>query len=326
MVIGAIGEVLMRLTPESNKRLPTSDTLKIYYGGGEFNTLTYLSSFGHETRILTSLPDNSLGESAKKNIQSYNIDSSYIKMEGEKLGLYYAFPGSEVMATEVIYDRAYSSFYQSTYSDEEIFYFLKDLDLLYVSGISPALNPKMANQILKIIKKAKELKITIGYDSNYRSKLWESEEAGKFLREILPFVDIAILGILDIKYLLEYETNDLEIAYKWLKNEYPKIKLIASTTRTIINSNYHRLKSNIYTDKLYTSDSKEINVIDRIGAGDAFSAGIIEGYLHKDNLKEIADFSLANTTLKHYEYGDNYLTTKKRVCDYIKEDNLKINR
>ncbi len=326
MVIGAIGEILMRLTPEDDKRLSASDKLKIYYGGGEFNTLSYLASFGHKTCLLTVLPDNSLGETVKKYIHSYNIDSKHIKMKGEKLGLYYALPGSEIMPTEVIYDRLYSSFSQVIYTDKEIIDFLKGLDILYVSGITAALSPQMASQILRIIKKAKELKIIISYDSNYRSKLWSSEEAGSFLKEVLPLVDIAILGILDIKYLLKHETDDLQSAYQWLKEKYPKIKLIASTTRTIINPNYHQLQSNIYTDKLYKSDINNINIIDRIGAGDAFSAGVIEGYLHKETPKKIADFALANATLKHYEYGDNYLTSKKRVDDFVKGNNLKINR
>lgn len=326
MLVGAIGEMLIRFTPTQDKRLATSDSLKIYYGGGEFNSLSYLASFGHQTRLLTVLPDNTLGQTVKKHIQSYGIDSSHIKMAGEKLGAYYALLGSEVMATEVIYDRAHSSFAQAEFSIEEINNFLTGLDLLHVSGITAALTPKMAKQVLKIIQRAKELEITISYDSNFRAKLWSSSEAGNFLKMVLPYVDIALLGLLDVKYLLDYDVEDLSSAYEWLKSEYPNISLLASTTRTVINPNKHQLQSNIYTDQLYMSGINEINVIDRIGGGDAFTGGILESYLNDDTPQAIAEFSLANATLKHYEYGDNYLTSKARILSFMEGSSLKINR
>ncbi len=326
MKVVALGEVMMRLSTPINQQIARTSNLDIYFGGGEYNTLVSLAGLGHDVQMITTLPNNQLSQRILTEAQAYGVGMKYSKLAGERLGAYYTILGNEVVPTEVIYDRANSSFAASKYTDYNFDAAFHGADLFHVSGITAALCDETKAMTLSAIKRAKELGLKVSYDSNYRAKLWTQASAGEFLEQILPLIDYAFLGILDMKYLLKMDTNILQDGYKQLKDKYPNIKYFASTTRNVMSPSKHSLKVNIYSGSLKVTDEVMINVIDRIGGGDAFTAGILDGLLLAKTDTEIADFALANACYKHYQHGDNCFVTRSQIEAIASGDSLKINR
>ncbi len=314
MKVVGLGEVMMRLSNPLDIEMNRANSLSIYFGGGEYNTLVNLAGLGHETEIITTLPDNQLTTRILTEARSYGVGTKHVNItETGRLGTYYAILGDDVTPTSVIYDRAESSFANSTATDYDFIDILSGADLFHVSGITAALNEETKALTLAAIKAAKGLGIKVSYDSNYRAKLWTQAEAGQFLETVLPLVDYAFLGILDMKYLLNMNTNILQDGYQALKEKYPNIKYFASTNRDVISPSIHKLKVNVYDNELHTTDELTINVKDRIGGGDVFTAGILDGILSGKDKEQIAKFALADAAIKHYRYGDNCYITRKEV-------------
>ncbi|MFV0336916.1 MAG: PfkB family carbohydrate kinase [Chthoniobacterales bacterium] len=186
-------------------------------------------------------------------------------------------------------------------------------DLFHVSGITPALSSETREMTLSAIKLAKKMSLKVSYDSNYRAKLWSQVEAGEFLAEVLKYVDYAFLGILDMQFLLGMDAQDLEKGYAELKSTYPNLDYIASTDRTVIDPFHHLLAVNVYDGELYTTEQVSLSVIDRIGAGDVFTAGILDGILLGKKKEEIASFALADAIIKHARFGDNCFIKRAEV-------------
>ncbi len=326
MKIIGLGEVMMRLSNPLDVEMNRANNLSIYFGGGEYNTLVNLSGLGHQTEIVTSLPDNQLTTRILSEARSYGVGTRHVNITDGRLGTYYAILGDDVTPTSVIYDRADSSFANSSINDYDFINILSGADLFHVSGITAALNSQTKELTLAAIKAAKGLGIKVSYDSNYRSKLWSQAAAGAFLESVLPLVDYAFLGILDMKYLLNMDTDLLQDGYQSLKEKYPNIKYFASTNRDVISPSIHKLKVNIYDSSLHTTDQIIINVKDRIGGGDVFTAGILDGILSGKDKVDIANFALADAAIKHNRYGDNCYITRSEVEAVASGDSLAIAR
>ncbi len=317
MKVVALGEIMMRL---STSDITTFNNLDTYFGGAEYNTITALSTLGHECNFITILPNNQLSSRISIEAKKYGLDLDVVSYKEGRIGCYYTLLGNDIIPTEVIYDRLGSAFYNLEIEDFNQDKCLENADLFHVSGITPALNDAVKELTYKFIKQAKSKGILISYDSNYRSKLWSQKKAGDFLENILPLVDYVFLGSLDIKYLLKMEISSLEEGYKILKEKYPNLKIIASTNREVISSTLHKIQVNIFDDKLYQTDIHDIKVVDRIGGGDAFTAGVLDGVLNKLDVIEIADNAMATLKYKHVKKGDNCFITKD-IVDKIKNAN-----
>lgn len=325
MKIVSLGEILLRLSPVTN--INQANQLDMYYGGGEYNVLTALSNLGCTTTMITTLPNNQLGKRALIEMRKNNINTNNIQFNEHRLGTYYALDSNEYKSVDVIYDRKDSSFAQSKFTDYDFERSFADHDYFHVSGITAALTTETQAMTLHAIELAKSKNMIVSYDSNYRAKLWTQQQAGQFLLEVLPKIDILFAGILDLKFLLGYDVDDLETGYQQLKAQYPNLKLIASTNREIVNPCFHKLSTNIYMDnELKVSKVNEIKVIDRIGAGDYFTAGVLYSYIHNQASEQIADFALATATLKHYEKGDNFAIELNDVMNVINNNAHKIVR
>ncbi len=326
MSIVALGEIMMRLSQPKDESISNTEELRIYFGGGEYNTLVNLSGLNHKTKMITSIPDNQLGQRILLEAKRYGVDISAIKLKGERLGSYYAILGDEITPTTVIYDRKYSAFSMTTFADYDFTNIFKGATLFHVSGITAALNEETRKMTIKAIKLAKSMGLKISYDSNYRAKLWSQKDAGEFLKEVLNYVDYAFLGILDVKYLLNVEVETVKEAYEYLNEVYPNIEYFASTNREVISTNEHTLSVNIFKDKFYTTEITKIAVKDRIGAGDVFTAGVLDGILNNKGIEEIAEFALADAVYKHYRFGDNTLVNRSTIEQIMTKKNLKIDR
>ena len=208
------------------------------------------------------------------------------------------------------------------------------MGLLHISGIIPALNDEMKKLTLEIVKECKKRNILVSYDSNYRMKLWTVEEAGVVLKEVLKYVDIAFLGILDMENMLKYEIegdnfdDKLSKMYSRLNKEYPNIKYMASTQREIITSDENRLRGFVYTDgKLYSTEKYYFTIVDRVGTGDAFTSGIIHAIKKGNNPLDIVKFGTASSVLKHSYYGDiNFVNGEEDIINFVEHGITKIKR
>ncbi|MGL4913895.1 MAG: PfkB family carbohydrate kinase [Romboutsia sp.] len=327
------GEIMLRLIPPNNQKIIQSNSFDAIYGGGEANVIASLSNFGHKTKYITKVPNNSLGDKVIRDLKSYDIDTSDIVQGEGRLGIYFSEIGHGFRSTEVIYDRKYSSISMANKNEFNIEKMLKGVKMIHLSGITPALSKELYELTIDIAKQCKNRGILVSFDSNYRSKLWTVEEAKGFLEEILPFVDIAFLGHLDMTKILKYEDKKLDFEdyltdlYKKLLEKYPNIKYATCTKRNVHSINNNSLRGYLFDkETLHISNEYNFDILDRVGGGDAYTAGILHGILEDMNTKDIVEFGVCSSVLKHSIRGDINLVDKESVTSLIKQGLQNIKR
>lgn len=330
------GEILLRLSTNLGERMIQANKLTAQYGGAEANVAVSLSNFDHKVSVVSKIPDNPIGDAVEKHLQSYGIQTDYLLRGGERLGTYYLETGVGERSAQVTYDRKYSSIAELTEEElnfEEIF---QDVALFHVSGITPALSRSVNEITLLLLKKAKEQGITTSFDFNYRSKLWSQQEAGDAITSLLPYVDICSCGELDAIHLLGIEKSEesltkkkkLKYYYEKIQESYPNLKYISSTFREVISASNNTLQGNFYTGGiLYQSTKHELNpIVDRVGGGDAFTAGILHGILEGMSPEQTVSFATAASALKHTVHGDCNVFSEREIIDFMDNGSGKIIR
>ena len=303
---------MLRLTPTNFQRVIQAESFDATYAGGEANVICSLSMFGHETKMVTKLPENVLGDKVIRAMNSFGVDTKDIVRGKGRLGIYFLEQGHGVRNSDVTYDREYSAISMATKEDFDLDKILKDVKLLHISGVTPALSKNLYDLSIDFIKAAKERGILISYDSNYRSKLWSLKEARSFMLEVLPYVDIVFLGILDFINILEYKPQEeknyearLVDFYRELFENYPNIKYAACTKRIVNSVNNNSLQGFLFNnDILYTSRIRTFDILDRVGGGDSFTAGILHGILNNMENSQTVEFATCASALKHSIRGD----------------------
>lgn len=334
MIVAGLGEIMLRLSTSKGNLFTQSNSFNAHYGGCEANVLVALSNFGIDTRIFTKISNNDLGKSIKKYLQSYNIDTKNITICNKRTGIYFLEIGSGNRASKVIYDRADSAFCSMNINDIDITKALYGVNVFHFSGVTLALSEKIRNLTLKILEHCKKNNILVSYDSNYRAKLWTLEEARKATLKILPYVNILSAGILDAENILLMNCNyndkyeKLKYYYGELNKNYPNITHMFSSIREIKSSTVNTLQCNYYTDnKLYSSNIILIDdIVDRVGAGDALTAGVIYGLINKKDPNYICNFATCTSALKHSIYGDANLVSIEDVENIMYNGVGKISR
>jgi 2-dehydro-3-deoxygluconokinase len=334
--IVTLGEIMLRLSTNTGERLSQADQLTMQYGGAEANVGVSLARFGHEVYFVSKVPNNPLGTAVERHLKSHGVHSNYLIKGGERLGTYYLESGVGPRSAQVTYDRKYSSFSGLNLEEvnfEEVF---KGAALFHISGITPALSPSLKELTYTALKKAKELGVMTSFDFNYRAKLWSQKEAGESIKPLLPLVDICSCGELDAIYLLGLEKVDdglekdqkLVRYYEKIQEIYPNIKYFSSTFRNVISASTNTLQGNLYTDgKLYQSRAHHIDhIVDRVGGGDAFAAGILDGILEQQLPQQIVSFATAASALKHTVHGDCNLFSKEEIHTFAETEPGKIVR
>ena len=320
-----IGEIMLRLSTRDSLRIEESPCFEAHYGGGEANVAISLANFGHQVSFASKVPDNLLGQAVRKHLSRYQVDTSNLLFGGKRLGTYYLEMGTGLRASNVVYDRSYSSFAQMKeleWTANELF---QDVSLLHISGITPALSPQWPALMIQLVKKAKEHNVLINFDINYRGKLWSIDECGEFVREIAPYIDYcsaAKLDAVNFFQISEKPEANLEYYYEEISKVYPNIRILYSTDRKIYDSQHNQLQGNIYVDgTFYQSKEYNINqIIDRVGGGDAFAAGILHGIFEESNPQQTVDFATAASVLKHTVHGDHNQFTIQEVETFLKSN------
>ena len=325
-----LGEIMLRLSTVESRLAETSE-MQAHYGGGEANVAISLANFGHQAYFASKVPDNALGLAVKHHLNRFGVHTDYLLFGGQRLGIYFLEQGFGIKAANVVYDRAYSSFSQMKENEWERLDLFAGIDLFHLSGITPALSPAWVELLIKLMQEAKSRKVKISFDINFRGKLWSQAQASVALKQILPYVDYLSAGKLDAQYLLGIENAQdlsLEQCYQEIKKRYPNIQVIYSTNRTILSAKHNQLQGTIYSqNQYYKSEVIDIpDIIDRVGGGDAYSAGILHGLLSGYSAQETVNFATAASALKHMVYGDCNQFTLEEVQAYLENGSSKINR
>lgn len=323
--IVTLGEIMLRLSPTGNYRFVQSESFQIFPGGGEANVAVSLANYGHTACFVSKLPSHEIGQIAVNALRRYGVKTEYISRGGDRVGLYYAETGASMRPSKVIYDRAHSAIAEADISDFDFDKIMEDADWFHWSGITPAISDKAAEIVRVACEAAKRHGVTVSVDLNFRKKLWTSEKAISVMRPLMQYVDVCIGNEEDANMCLGYKPDadveggktDAEGYYEIFKGMMKEFgfKYVVSTLRESYSASHNGWKALIYDGKtFYESKHYDINpIIDRVGGGDSFSAGLIHGLLsYKDQAKAL-EFAVAASALKHTIPGDFNLVSTLEV-------------
>ncbi len=314
------GEIMLRLSPPGYRRLIQADSFEATYGGGEANVAVSLAGFGLDSAYVTIVPPNSLGEAAVNHLRRFGVDTSLVRRGGERLGIYFAEPGASHRPMQVIYDRRNSAIAQvapGTFDWPEIF---RGASWFHCTGITPALSPGAARETLEACRAAQAAGVTVSCDLNYREKLWTVDEARSVMSEIVPHVDMLMANLPAVEKVLglhprgqaarvspearmpaDEACQDVAIQLQ----ERFGLSHVAITRRETLSASENHWSAILYDGRrFYKSQRYEIQMIDRVGAGDAFAAGLIYCFLTGVEPAKAVDFAVAASCLKHTIPGD----------------------
>lgn len=319
------GEIMLRLSSPLNSRIIQSQSFDIHYGGGEANVAESLANYNDDAFFVTRLPSNPLGEAARNSLRKYGVDTSYIAWGGERLGIYYLETGASMRASNVIYDRKHSSISTASIGDFDFDKIFEGKDWFHFTGITPALNDDVAHLVELACAAAKKHGCTVSCDLNFRKKLWTSEKAIAVMSKLMKYVDVCIGNEEDAAKCLGFvpEGTDVtkgvlnikayESIFKQMKEKFG-FKYIATSLRESISASDNNWSGLLYDGtNFYLSKKYSIHIVDRVGAGDSFAAGIIHGLLHYENPKDAIEFAVAASALKHTIPGDFNHVSEKEV-------------
>lgn len=322
-----LGEPLIRYEPTNQfERLERTSQLNLALGGAEVNITAALANIGKlNTAIITKLPDNPMGRWVEHFLDYYNVSTEFITHGGSRIGAYFSERGSHPRTAAVTYDREHSAFLESTISDYSIDYH-KCAKIFHTTGITLALNENTRAIAFEMIKKFKEANTLVSFDVNYRANLWSEEKARECIARILPFVDILFISEETLRKMFKYGDNP-NLTLKEILQDFGtsvNAKIIASTKRKVIDQAHHQFSSVIYDNshKVFfeTERPYDIQVVDRVGSGDAYIAGVLYGLLQRPyNFKcdEAQEFGDAFSALKCTIPGDILISTKAEIESLI---------
>lgn len=307
------GEMLLRLSPECGTPLAQADRLELNVGGAEANVAAALASLGWQVRMLTALPDNALGRRALAALRGAGVDARFVTFAPGRMGLYYFEPPAGPRPGHVTYDRTGSAFAEAATDQFDFPAALQGAAMLHMSGITPALGPKGCALASAAVAAAVEAGVPICFDGNFRANLWAAWPCDPRER-LLPLVEQASVlfgNHRDISLLLgreftgegsERRREAAEAAFA----AFPRLETIASTARQVIDAGHHRLAARVdrRDDHWQTDELPITGIVDRIGTGDAFAAGVLHRLLAGGSARDAAESGLALAALKHGIAGD----------------------
>jgi len=321
------GEIMLRLKPPHWERFFQSPLLEATFGGGEANVAVGLARFGLNVAYVSVIPDNAIGDACIRELRRQDIDTSLIVRKGNRLGIYFLEAGANQRPSKVIYDRSHSAIAEASPGDINWDKVFEQASWFHISGITPAISLSASELSLEAVKKAREKGITISCDLNFRKNLWKyGKSAPEVMGELVKYVDIALGNeedcqkSLGVKVGVDVESGRLQAEkYKELTDKvlslYSNIKKIAITLRESHSANYNGWSAVLNNRREFLISKKyEIhNIVDRVGGGDTFAAGLVYGFNNLDNDREALEFAVAASCLMHSIPGDLPLLSIEEV-------------
>ena len=316
MRIITFGEIMLRLAPNGYYRFFQDDQMQATFGGGEANVAVSLANFGMESRYVTKLPTHAIGQAAVNSLRYFGVDTDFIARGGERVGIYYLEKGASQRGSVCIYDRAHSSIQTASKDDFDWDKIFEGADWFHFTGITPALGGDMVEICKQACIKAKEHNVKISCDLNYRGKLWTREQANKAMTELCKYVDVCISNEEDAKDVFGIEAENTDVnGGKLNKEGYKSVakqladkfgfEKVAITLRSSISANDNDWAAMLYDGTDYNfSKEYHLHIVDRVGGGDSFGAGLIYSLLSGKSSKDAIEFAVAASALKHSIEGD----------------------
>ncbi|MGO3018189.1 MAG: sugar kinase [Anaerococcus sp.] len=317
-----LGELMLRLTPMHYNRFVQADRFRAVYGGGEANVAISMAKFGYYTYYISKLVDNEIGDAAINQLAQFGVNTDYIVRGGNRMGIYYSEIGASQRPPRVIYDRKNSSICEAKKEEFNFEKIFKDADLFHISGIIPALSKNCYEITLAAMKEAKRQNVLVSFDLNWRSSVISLEKAVEIYNNLSPYIDI-LIGILPQLHDVEPGPLTSEKTKKIFKEvqKYYGFKYVVSTLRESISASDNTLSAAIYDGKnFYESKRLKLRIVDRVGGGDAFAAGLLTAILDGKSQEESIDFAVAASALKHTIKGDFNLVNRQKVENIVKGD------
>ena len=323
--IVTMGEIMLRLSTPGNSRFIQSDCFDVNYGGGEANVAVSLQNYGNEAYFVSKVPENEIGQAAINSLRRFGVHTEYMVRGGSRLGIYYLETGCSLRPSKVIYDRAHSSISEAKPEDFDFEAIFRDADWFHWSGITPALSDNAAECVRRTCIAAKKAGVVISCDLNYRKKLWTPEKAQSVMRPLMQYVDVCIGNEEDAEMCLGYHPDADINAGQTDAEGYKQVfingvkewgfKYIVSTLRESYNASINGWKALIYDGKeFYVSRHYDLKpIVDRVGGGDSFSAGLIHGMANGKPMEWSLEFAVAASALKHTIPGDFNMVSVSEV-------------
>lgn len=329
--IVAFGEIMLRLSPADYREIKNTQNFEAVYGGTESNVLAALSAFGRNTEYLSVIPQNEVGEGAILHLRRLGVGTAHVCRKGDALGMYFLEQGFGERPSKVIYHRRHAAITEVVPADFNFDAIFDNTALFHVSGISLALSKSCRETALALVKEAKARKIPVSFDFNYRAKLLTTSEAAPFYREIMPYVDYTFGNLFDLKTFLEIEgATDTEAVSEFFK-QYPATILAYTEKRTVSSSVNER------AGVLWARGENEpaflrvgpyqFDVLDRIGGGDSFTAGILHRLLSDpSDYQNALSFGVACTIMKHAVRGDVLTMSERDILAFSERKSKEVVR
>lgn len=330
--IVTLGEIMLRLKSPGNERFFQSPLLEATFGGGEANVAASLANFGLPASFVTALPANQIGDAALRYLRGLGVDTSFVARQGERMGVYFLETGANQRSSLVVYDRAHSAISTAVPEDfdwEEIF---RDAGWFHITGITPALSEKAAELALTAVQQARRAGLTISCDYNFRKKLWKyGKSAPEVMGELVRHVDVGIANEEDCQKSLGIKVDqadweggvrsgELNLAMyealaKKMMAAFPNLKYQAITLRQSYSADHNGWSACLYDGANFMVSRRYdiTDIVDRVGGGDSFAAGLIYGLHMSLPPEEALEFAVAASCLKHSILGDVNLATVAEV-------------
>ncbi len=315
------GELMLRLAPEGYLRFVQSESFGATFGGGEANVGISLANFGMDSAFVTKLPKHEIGQMAVNSLRKFGVDTSLIIRGGDRVGIYYLEKGASQRPSKVIYDRAYSAISEASKDDFDWDKIFENAGWFHFTGITPALSDNLSEICLEACKKAKEKGIIVSCDLNYRNKLWSKEKAGEVMGRLCKYVDVCISNEEDANDVFKIKAENTDVkageinseGYKYVAKELKErfgFSYVAITLRESISASDNRWGAMLYDgNDFFFSRKYDVHIVDRVGGGDSFGAGLIYSLAHNLSSEEAIEFAAAASCLKHSIEGDyNFVT------------------
>ena len=316
MKVVTFGEIMLRLAPEGYLRFTQADKFGVVYGGGEANVSVSLANYGLDSAFVTKLPKHEIGQSAVNALRRFGVDTSMIVRGGDRVGIYFNEKGASQRPSKVIYDRAHSAIAEASREDFDWDKIFEGANWFHFTGITPALNPTVAEICLDACKAAKAHGVKISCDLNFRKKLWTREMARETMTKLCEYVDVCISNEEDAHDVFGIDAENTDIAGGKLNHEGYKsvarqlaekfgFEKVAITLRSSISANDNDWAALLYDGKEYCfSKSYHMHIVDRVGGGDSFGGGLIYASLMGYSTQDTVEFAVAASCLKHSIEGD----------------------
>lgn len=320
------GETMIRLSPPSFRRLEQTDILEVNVGGAELNVAVTAQRLGLKTAYITRLTQNALGRMIANKAREHGVDTSHIVWtDADRVGLYFVEFGASPRASSVLYDRRDSAMARIRPGEVDWDRVFQDARAFHTSGITPALSPTAAEATQEAVRKAKEAGLLVSVDLNYRARLWREEEARRVMTDLVRQADILITTEEDTERVFGIKEESYEKVAERLAREFD-LAAVAITIRETPSVWRNTWTAIAYAEgKLLRGPVYDIEIVDRVGAGDAFAGGFLFGYL-TDGPEAGVRYGVAASTLKQTNPGDLLWATRDEVERLLEGGGLRIVR